>query len=825
MLSEKNQWIYNECNNELVEHITKNTGISEMLARILVCKGITDIDKVNEFLNPSMKDLNDPFLLSDMEKAAKRISDSVKNEEKILIYGDYDVDGITSTSLLYNFLKAAGAMVYYYIPDRIEEGYGLSISAIEKIIKDKTDLIITVDCGITSFNEVDYINERNIDIIITDHHECKEDIPNAHAVINPHRYDDSYPFKELAGVGVTFKLAEAVAKIMNMEFKYEDYLDFVALGTIADVVPLVGENRVIVKHGLDIIKNTKNLGLKVLIEKSEIKKEINTWTVSFILAPRINAAGRIGCAGRAVELFTTDDIDHAKTLVEEFIRENRYRQDTEQHILNEAFELINIQTDLQKDKVIVVCGNGWHHGVIGIVASKITEKYYKPCILLSNEDGISKGSARSIKGFNLFEALCACNDLLEKYGGHELAAGMTIKTENVDLFRVKINEYADKVLSEWDMIPKINIDLVIDKGILNIKTVSELNKLEPYGPGNYPPVFAFHSLKIIEKRALSEQKHLKMLLGDEEFSIDAIGFNMGQYYNELNDTDIIDAACYVEINEWNNVQKLQLNLKDIKINDDLKAQRQYFDSFYRSSDDILKGNANNHKSTQKSTVNMTSDELIEYYKDMINSGKSTLIIVNSLQSLKTLLNAEKELSIDIKKYVKVCYNRLDIDEFYTLNILVNPRILECRDIKNYNTAIFGSWLSSDYVNRILDALGKDSVEFINFNTNLFPELNSIVPERNDIAAVYQYIRQKFDKCLIIEDIHATAESLECSYKVDMNYFKFIKCLEILSDLALIKIEYDEKKTLIVSYLSNDMKKRNLYDSPNFRKLKELKKKF
>mgnify|MGYP001176824323 FL=1 len=307
--------------------------------------------------------------------------------------------------------------------------------------------------------------------------------------------------------------------------------------------------------------------------------------------------------------------------------------------------------------------------------------------------------------------------------------------------------------------------------------------------------------------------------------MDAIGFKMGEYYNELNDTDIIDAACYVEINEWNNVQKLQLNLKDIKINDDLKAQRQYFESFYRSSDDILKGNANNHKSTQKSTVNMTSDELIEYYKDMINSGKSTLIIVNSLQSLKTLLNAEKELSIDIKKYVKVCYNRLDIDEFYTLNILVNPRILECRDIKNYNTAIFGSWLSSDYVNRILDALGKDSVEFINFNTNLFPELNSIVPERNDIAAVYQYIRQKFDKCLIIEDIHATAESLECSYKVDMNYFKFIKCLEILSDLALIKIEYDEKKTLIVSYLSNDMKKRNLYDSPNFRKLKELKKKF
>lgn len=822
MINEKTQWIYNEYNNEIVEHIIKNTGISEMLAKILVSKGITEVDKAKEFLNPSMKDLKDPFLLRDMEKAAARISDSVKRGESIVIYGDYDVDGITSTSLLYNFLKRAGATVSYYIPDRIEEGYGLSVSALEEIIKNKTDLIITVDCGITSFDEVEYINKQNIDIIITDHHECKDKIPDAYAVINPHRNDDGYPFKELAGVGVTFKLVEAVAKIMDLKFSHEDCLDLVALGTIADVVPLVGENRIIAKYGLDMIKNTKNLGLKVLVEKSEIKKDLNAWAVSYILAPRINAAGRIGYAGRAVELFTTNDINQAEALVGEFIKENRYRQDTEQNILNEAYEILNSSTDLQKDKVIVICGNGWHHGVVGIVASKIAEKYYKPCILLTNEDGISKGSARSIKGFNLFEALCACNDLLDKYGGHEMAAGLTIKTENIDLFRRKINEYADKVLSVWDMTPKINIDLVVEKSFLNIKTINELHMLEPYGAGNPPPVFAYHGLNIIEKRALCDQKHIKMLLGDEEYSIEAIGFNMGQYYEELSDTDIIDAACYIEINEWNNVQKLQLNLKDIKINDDLKAKRKFFESFYNSSEDIIGEGLKNCTKRQKFFDDMASADLINYYKDIIYSKKKAVIMVNSLHSLKMLLNAQKELSTDIKKYIKVCYNRLNIDEFYTLKILVNPRITECRDIERYNITFFGNWLSDDYVDCLMDKIGKEDIKFINFSTDLFPELNSIVPERNDIAAVYQYIRQKFNKGLEVKDIHTTAELIERRYKVNMNYFKFIKCLEILNDLALIKTEYDEKNILNISYLSNDMRKRNLYDSPIFRKLQELK---
>jgi single-stranded-DNA-specific exonuclease len=558
-------WVSNEIPAEEVEDISYKLGISKLLAKVFLSRGINDLDYIKDFINPSPDDFHDPFLLKDMDKAVDRIWKAIEDEESIIIYGDYDVDGTTSTSVLKDYLTDIGASVDYYIPDRMEEGYGLSIEAMDKVAETGATLMITVDCGITAVEEVAYARSKGIDVIVTDHHECKPEIPEAIAVVDPWRPDCDYPFKELAGVGVVLKLINAMNIKYGIGKSFVDYLELTALGTIADVSRLTGENRIIAKFGMERMKSSSNIGLKKLIERSGLKeKTINTYSVGFVMAPRINAAGRVGDAGRIVNLFTGDREDEAENIALELNEENSRRQETEQLILQEAFNIIESDLKYLENKILVVAGTGWHRGVVGIVSSRITEKYHRPSILISIEEGIGKGSGRSIEGFNLFKALTHCQHLLDKYGGHELAAGLTLPEENIQLFRKAINEYADLIIKDEDLIPRIKVDAYINDEDITLKNIKELDKLAPFGTGNPSPVFACNDLTIISIRPVGRGKHLKLVLKTGDIYVDAIGFNMGDLAEAYSSGDIVDAAFSLEVNAWNNMEKAQLVLKDIR---------------------------------------------------------------------------------------------------------------------------------------------------------------------------------------------------------------------------------------------------------------------
>lgn len=555
------KWQFCECDEEKVEELSNKYNISKLLATILVNRNIIKDEDIRIFLNPTRNDFHDPYLLPDMGKAVDRIVTAIKNKEKIVIYGDYDVDGITSITVLKSFLEERGLQVDQYIPNRLEEGYGLNKPALEEIASKKYDLMITVDCGISAIEEIDYANSLGIQTIITDHHEPVEELPKAFAVIDAKRKDNKYPFRELAGVGVAFKLSQAISIRLGLEEKeYLKFLDIVCVGTISDIVPLVDENRVITKLGLRLVQQTRNTGLKALLQASGYNK-IDSNTVSFGIAPRINASGRMGHQEDALALFLSKNIVEVNDLVKKLNGYNTKRQEIERNIYNEALAKIENE-HLDNNNVIVVGGNGWHHGVIGIVASKITDLYFKPSILLCFEDDIGKGSGRSIPGFDLHEALNKCSNSLEKFGGHAMAIGVTVKKDNLDQFENDIEKIAEESNIK-DIVPIINIDAEIDLNNINKDIVESLNALEPFGEGNKMPLFAYRNLKINSIRALSEGKHLKLTLKDNNNIINAIGFNMGYLVNDYLIGDKVDVVGVLEINTFNGVDNLQINLKDI----------------------------------------------------------------------------------------------------------------------------------------------------------------------------------------------------------------------------------------------------------------------
>lgn len=606
-------WIYNTVADEEADKLSRECNISRLTAKVFINRGINQKQSVRKFLEPCLDDLYDPYLMMDMDKAVDRIAMAVKRNEKIVLYGDFDADGITSVSILYDFLRKMGADVKYYVPDRLTEGYGLSINAIDRILdlEPSLGLMITVDCGITAFEEVQFINEKNIDVLITDHHECKETLPEAYAVLNPHRIDCGYPFKWLAGVGVVYKLIKALCKKFNKEGMETIYLDLAAIGTVADIVPLIDENRVIVKYGLLKIEESTNLGLNALIEVSGLKGRLTSYSIGFILAPRINAAGRMGDAARAVRLFTTENRDEALSIATELDEENRCRQNMEMDIMNQAVSVIDSEIDMEKEKVLVVSGDSWHHGVIGIVASRITEKYCRPCILLSRENGVYRGSGRSIEGFNLFNALNYCEDILDKYGGHELAAGLTLKSENLQVFRQAINRYADTALKETDLVPKIKIDAFVSQEDISLANAKELERLAPFGAGNSIPVFACEGFMVDGIRTVSDNRHLKLKLKADGIKFDAIGFNMADWADVLKDRDIINAVFSIGINEWNGAQYVQLNLKDIKHDHEMIEENAYL---YKLDKNIESGDIKDYNNC-KSYFNIR--EIIPERSDLV----------------------------------------------------------------------------------------------------------------------------------------------------------------------------------------------------------------
>ena len=556
------KWVYNNVDENEVRKIKEKYQISELLATILVGRNIVEDSKIKVFLEPTRKDFYDPFLLPDMEKAVERLIKAIDNNEKLIIYGDYDVDGITSISVLKKFLEDRGLKVGTHIPNRLDEGYGLNKDAINTIYEDGYRLMITVDCGISGIEEVEYANSLGIETIITDHHEPLDNLPNALAVIDPKIKNSKYPFNQLAGVGVVFKVIQAIGIKLNLDEKeYLKFLDLVCIGTISDIVPLVDENRVIAKLGLKLVEVTQDIGLKTLLTSIGYSK-INSMSVSFGIAPRINACGRMGHADEALKLFLTNSKQEAEVLTENLNNYNKTRQEIEKKIFEEALAKIE-EEDFSNKDAIVIAGDNWHHGVIGIVSSKITDMYFKPSILICFDGENGKGSGRSIIGFDLHKALCETSQYLEKYGGHEMAVGLSLLKSNFESFKEGFQKYAEESNIK-DIIPIINIDKLITEKDLNIKAVKELEKLEPFGEANKCPLIAYKNLKIDSIRVLTEGKHMKLTLKTENNNIiTAMGFNMGYKAEEFLIGDRVDIVGALEINSFNGMENIQFNLKDI----------------------------------------------------------------------------------------------------------------------------------------------------------------------------------------------------------------------------------------------------------------------
>ena len=555
------KWEIYQTNEEKVEELQKKYKLNKLLSTLLTNRGIIEEAEITKFLNPKRSDFYDPFGMPDMEKAVERILKAIEKKEQIIIYGDYDVDGITSVTVLKSFLEERGIQVNVYIPNRLNEGYGLNKTAMEEIAKQGNKLMITVDCGITAVEEVEYAKTFGIETIVTDHHEPAEELPKAIAVVDAKRKDNKYECRNLAGVGVVFKLIQALSIKLGLDQKeYLKYLDIVCVGTISDIVPLTDENRVIVKLGLKLVEQTKNLGLKEILQSCGYSK-INSTTISFGVAPRINACGRMGHQEEALNLLLSKEVNQVKELTQKINEYNKTRQEIEKNIYNEAVEQIE-KEGLERKNTIVVSGKGWHHGVIGIVSSKITELYFKPSILLCEENGECKGSGRSVPGFDLHEALMECNDTINKFGGHAMAIGININKDKIEEFKKEFEKIAKE--KEVDkIIPILNLDAEIKLDDVNKEMVDSLKELEPFGEANKMPIFAFRNLKIDSIRSLSEGKHLRLSVKDNKNIINAIGFNMGALADMYRIGDRVDIAGNLEINLFNGVDSIQINIKDI----------------------------------------------------------------------------------------------------------------------------------------------------------------------------------------------------------------------------------------------------------------------
>lgn len=556
------KWEVNEADDILISKISDEFNVSGLVANIIVNKGLKDSHEIEVFLHPRRSDFHDPFLMPDMEIATNRIIKAIKDNEKVAIYGDYDVDGITSSTVLKRFLKDRGLETDVYIPNRLNEGYGLNEEAIKEISEKKYTLIVTVDCGITGNKEIELANSLGIETVVTDHHEPAEELPKALAVVDCKRKDNKYPFNGLAGVGVAFKLIQAISiKLGIKEEEYLKYLDLVCVGTISDIVPLVDENRTISKLGLRLVKQTKNIGLKVLLDSIGYQK-IDSNTISFGVAPRINACGRMGHEKEALDLFLTNNIEEAQKITQNLNKYNLERQEIEKRIFNEVQEMMQ-DPEEQKLPCIVLGKENWHHGVIGIVSSKITDIYFKPSILLCIEDNLAKGSGRSVPGFDLHEALEKCGTYIKQFGGHSMAVGVTIEKANFSKFKDELEEYGTK-MNVNSIVPIIKIDEKIQLQDISIKDIKDLELLEPFGEGNKMPLFQVSNVKIASIRALSEGKHLKMTLKDDNKFIDTIGFNMGNLSSEYPIGTKIDVVGNLEINNYKGMENIQINLKDIR---------------------------------------------------------------------------------------------------------------------------------------------------------------------------------------------------------------------------------------------------------------------
>ena len=565
------RWVYPEpLKEETLSALQAELNIPREIARLLAHRNITQFETARSFFRPDVEDLYDPFLMKDMEAAATRLSSAIRNREKVVIYGDYDVDGTTAVSILYLFLKSFGLQVDYYIPHRFKEGYGINQDGIRYSLDKKADLIVSVDCGITAVEEAAYVKEQGMDLIICDHHTVGDQLPDAVAVLDPKRPDCSYPFDGLSGAGVGFKLVQATTQKLGLSAAITDpYLDLVAISIASDIVPIVDENRILMRRGLEQINTRPRTGIKALLKLINSRPgSVSTTQIVFSIGPRINAAGRMGDATTAVELLISDNETSAERYARQLEEINLRRRDTDTETMNQAVEMLEQKHDLKEMSAMVLHHPEWHLGVIGIVASRLVDAHYRPAIMLSTVEGKIKGSARSIKGFNIYDALKECEDLLEQYGGHEFAAGLTMDQENLEEFRTRMNSIACRMLAENDFQPELEISADLELSRIDRKFWKLLTQFEPFGPGNPRPVFVSRDVCIEGVPSIVGNGHLKMRVRQNGSAVfDAIGFNMHGYEPNLRNcqNEKVDVAYVLEENFWNGKRTIQMRLKDIHV--------------------------------------------------------------------------------------------------------------------------------------------------------------------------------------------------------------------------------------------------------------------
>lgn len=797
-------------------NLSKKINISPEISQILNNRGIENEKDAEIFMNPSLEYLRDPFLMKDMKKSTERIKKAIENKERIYIYGDYDVDGVSSTSILYLYFKSIGFPVKYYIPNRLEEGYGINEDAIKKIHDDGCDLIITVDCGITSVKEVELANELCIDVIITDHHECQSEIPDAYAIVNPKQEDCNYPFDMLCGCGVAFKMIQALTDEEEFKTSMFDYLEIVTLATICDIVPLIDENRIIVKNGLKLMKEGKNLGLRELIKVCGIEtNKIGSSHIGFSIGPRINASGRLGYSYLGVQLFTTDNEDEAKEIANILEGKNIERQMIESKMYKEAEEILSSDERFKDDKVLVIAKEGWQHGIIGIVASKLTEKYYKPTILLTIEDGEATGSARSIKGFSIFDALVSCKDLMNKFGGHEQAAGLALDAKNIDELRVRINEIADYNLSKEDLIENIKVEYELKEDSATLDLVDNLHKLEPFGLSNPSPRFIMRDLLLTNIFKMGKNKqHLKIIVENKK-SYECVGFNMAYLADNFQLGDKVDILFQVDENNYNNERKVQFLLKDIRLSHPKSAvtnnlSMKLFEKISPENKDSL---YSVNTSEEDLVIDIDGDKNINIF-DYIE--EDTLVITNTLNGFYRALS---DISLTDVEY-EINFNYIN-EKNNKVQLIFSPNIDKI-DLKRYNRVILYDYLYNkeeySYLNK--NILNSDNIiKYYGEEDKIYLKniVDNIVPSREEFINIYKQM-------LMSKELHLNLDEIKRVFKIlPLKTFIIFK---VFKELNLLNFEMNyEDNTVTICLLQKPNKKLNLDESLILNNLKALKQEY
>ena len=797
-------------------NLSKKINISPEISQILNNRGIENEKDAEIFMNPSLEYLRDPFLMKDMKKSTERIKKAIENKERIYIYGDYDVDGVSSTSILYLYFKSIGFPVKYYIPNRLEEGYGINEDAIKKIHDDGCDLIITVDCGITSVKEVELANELGIDVIITDHHECQSEIPDAYAIVNPKQEDCNYPFDMLCGCGVAFKMIQALTDEEEFKTSMFDYLEIVTLATICDIVPLIDENRIIVKNGLKLMKEGKNLGLRELIKVCGIEtNKIGSSHIGFSIGPRINASGRLGYSYLGVQLFTTDNEDEAKEIANILEGKNIERQMIESKMYKEAEEILSSDERFKDDKVLVIAKEGWQHGIIGIVASKLTEKYYKPTILLTIEDGEATGSARSIKGFSIFDALVSCKDLMNKFGGHEQAAGLALDAKNIDELRVRINEIADYNLSKEDLIENIKVEYELKEDSATLDLVDNLHKLEPFGLSNPSPRFIMRDLLLTNIFKMGKNKqHLKIIVENKK-SYECVGFNMAYLADNFQLGDKVDILFQVDENNYNNERKVQFLLKDIRLSHPKSAvtnnlSMKLFEKISPENKDSL---YSVNTSEEDLVIDIDGDKNINIF-DYIE--EDTLVITNTLNGFYRALS---DISLTDVEY-EINFNYIN-EKNNKVQLIFSPNIDKI-DLKRYNRVILYDYLYNkeeySYLNK--NILNSDNIiKYYGEEDKIYLKniIDNIVPSREEFINIYKQM-------LMSKELHLNLDEIKRVFKIlPLKTFIIFK---VFKELNLLNFEMNyEDNTVTICLLQKPNKKLNLDESLILNNLKVLKQEY